>query len=116
MSQANYALITSERAAPTRHTSGTYYDINTAAGLVDFLGGEEAVAEEFGITAQSVRTWGISGHINNGYHLRLFGMVNALGKTISPSVFGFLYDDEAGLALSDLMMAARIPEEGGDNV
>lgn len=93
-----------------------HYDINTAAGLIELLGGEDAVAEEFDITSEAVRKWAISGHIQTGWHLRLFAMVCALGKTISPSVFGLREDDEEAVALSDLMMAARFPEEGGDDV
>ena len=97
----------------TKRDTYFHYDIKTAAGLVDALGGEEAVAEEFGVTAQSVRGWEISGHIPNGWHLRLFAMVNALGKTISPTVFGLREDDEEAVALSDLMRAAHRPAEGG---
>ena len=58
----------------------------------------------------------ISGNIPTGWHLRLFAWVCAIGKTISPSVFGFRYDNKAGLALSDLMMAARRDAEGGEDV
>ena len=116
MPKANSALITSERAAPTRYTSATHYDIKTATGLVDALGGEDAVAKEFGVTPQSVRAWGISGHIPNGWHLRLFAWVCVINKTISPSVFGFRDRNKAGLALSDLMMAARRDAEGGEDV
>ena len=116
MSKANNALITSERAAPTRYTSTTHYDIKTVTGLVDALGGEDAVAKEFGVTPEAVRGWEISGHIPNGWHLDLLVKVFALGKTISPSVFGFDTDDEVAQGLTDLMRAAHRPEEGGDNV
>ena len=61
MSKANLALNTSECAAPTRHTSTTHYDVKTVTGLVDALGGEDAVAKEFGVTPQSVKGWEISG-------------------------------------------------------
>lgn len=47
----------------TKRDAYFHYDINTASGLIDFLGGEEAVAVKFDTTAQSVRTWEISGHI-----------------------------------------------------
>ena len=115
MPKANRAISTTKLAAPTRRAY-VHYDINTAAGLIDVLGGEEAVAVKFDTTAQAVETWAISGHIHNGWHLRLFAIVNALGKTISPEVFGFLHNDEVALALSDLMRAAHRPEEGGANV
>ena len=49
MSKADNALNTSERAAPTRHTSATHYDIKTVVGLVEALGGEEAAAEVFAL-------------------------------------------------------------------
>lgn len=114
MSKANHAPNTSERAAPKPHTY-VHYDINTAAGLVEALGREDAVAKQFDITPRAVRDWEISGHIPTGWHLRLFARVCALDKTISPSVFGLRYDDAAAVALSDLMMAARFPDEGGAN-
>ncbi len=115
MSKANNALNTPKLAAATRRAY-VHYDINTAAGLVDVLGGEEAVAKAFGVTPQSVRAWGISGHIPNGWHLDLLVKVFALGRTISPSVFGFDDDDEVAQGLTALMRAAHRPEEGGDNV
>jgi len=113
MPKADHAINTFERAAPTRHTSTTHYDIKTVTGLVDALGGEDAVAKEFGVTPQSVRAWGISGHIPPGWHLHLLVKVFALGKTISPAVFCFDTDDEVAQGLTDLMRAAHRPEEGG---
>ncbi len=113
MSKATHALNTSECAAPTRHTSATHYDIKTVTGLIDALGGQDAVAKEFGVTPQSVRAWEINGCIPPGWHLHLLVKMFALGKTISPSVFCFDTDHEVAQGLTDLMRAAHRPEEGG---
>ena len=68
------------------------HDIETAYGLIEALGGAHACAEDLGVSPASVEKWAISGFIPNGWHLRLFGKVAAMRKTVSPTVFGF--DDE----------------------
>jgi len=113
MSKAAHAESVFHAISPARRGRCIPHDIRTVTGLVDALGGEDAVAKELGVTPQSVRAWGISGHIPTGWHLRLFAWVCVINKTISPSVFGFRDRNKAGLALSDMMMAARRAAEGG---
>ena len=57
------------------------YDINTAAGLFEALGGDKAVARELGVPATEPRRWAISGCIPPGWHLRLYAKTLLLEKT-----------------------------------
>jgi len=64
------------------------YDINTVHELVECLGGDTAVAREFGISQPAVANWKQRGEIGSGWHLRLLAMAARRGQTINPAVFG----------------------------
>ncbi len=68
-----------------------------------FLDVEPVVRLQCGDLA-AVEQWALSGFIPTGWHLRLFGRVAAMRKTISPTVFGFDETDEEARALSRLML------------
>ena len=88
------------------------YDIKTVAGLVEALGGEEAIASSMGIASQGVHHWVISGNIQPGWHLRLLGLLADQGRTVSPLVFGFAHDCafEAARGLAKLMIPKRLSQ------
>ena len=104
------------RAAERNDVPLPRYDITTVFGLTEILGGMEATAREYDTPLDRVKEWAISGDIPPGWHLRIFGQVCALGKTIDPIVFVFREDDEAASALSRLMMAERALMMGDANV
>ena|SRR5665647_1563300 len=104
------------KAVPRQYPLCPAYDIETAYGLIKAFGGFEATAAEYGIATEQVERWAVSGFISTGWHLRMFGRVCAMGKTIAPSVWGFSEDDEAGQAIAHLMYDARLAREGGANV
>ena len=93
-----------------------HYDIQSVYGLIKAFGGFEAVASDYGVTAESIENWAISGSIPTGWALRVFARACAMGLTVNPSVFGFWDDDEAGQALARLMRDARLHREGGADV
>jgi hypothetical protein len=110
--------IANRRLKPPQRVPTLYplcYDIETVYGLVKAFGGFEATAAEYGIATEQVEKWAVSGFIGTGWHLRMFGRVCAMGKTINPSVWGFSENDEAGQALAQLMHDARLQREGDAN-
>lgn len=64
------------------------YDINSVHELVECLGGDTAVAREFGISQPAVANWKARGEIGSGWHLRLLAWAARIGKSVNPVVFG----------------------------
>jgi hypothetical protein len=93
-----------------------HYDIQTVYGLIKAFGGFEAVASDYGGSAEAIERWAMDGFIPTGWALRVFARACALGLTVNPSVFGFWDDDEAGQALAQLMHDARLHREEAANV
>jgi hypothetical protein len=116
LSIANRRLKAPQQRIPTRYPLCPRYDIETVYGLVKTFGGFEATAAEYGIATEQVEKWAVGGFIQPGWHLRMFGRVCAMGKTIAPSVWGFSENDEAGQALARLMYDARLQREGDAHV
>ena len=65
--------------------------------LVDFLGGDTAVAAAFGISQSAVAQWKLREQIAAGWHLRLLAEVRRRGATIDPGVFGLSDEEAVGL-------------------
>jgi hypothetical protein len=128
MSKAKHALIT--YGAPLQSPrpdfpalsllSRQLYDITTAYGLNEALGGFAAVAESCGITEAAVERWAVTGSISTGWHLRAFGEAFLLGKTTAPEVFQMGEWCRGAHGLARLMWLAKLgkqaQEEGGANV
>lgn len=73
------------------------YDINTIDELVEELGGDTAVARQFGITQPAVANWKIRGNIGPGWHMRLYAELRGRHKTVNPNVFGMSEEEFAPL-------------------
>jgi len=128
MSKAKHALITS--GAPLQSPrpdfpelsllSRQLYDITTAYGLIQALGGFTAVAERVWTTEARVEQWAVTGSIPTGWHLRAFGEAYFLGKTVAPDVFqmGDWCPGAHGLArlMWDAKHGREAREEGGAHV
>lgn len=76
------------------------YDINTVAGLIEALGGHNAVTRLLDLDAGDTRRWEVSGDIPIGWHLRVFAHVLLLGRTVAPVVFGYSSEHDGWNALS----------------
>lgn len=71
--------------------------IGTIAELVDFFGGDTAVAAMLGISQSAVAHWKLRNQIAAGWHLRLLAEISRRGATVDPEVFGLSEDEAAGL-------------------
>lgn len=67
--------------------------ITTIHDFVVALGGEVAVANQFGLTQNAVQQWIARDHIASGYHLPLLALSRRRGLNVSPKVFGFKPED-----------------------
>jgi hypothetical protein len=72
-------------------------DIETIEQLVEFFGGDTAVADWLGISQPAVAQWKSRGQIGAGWHLRLYAEIRRRGATVEPSVFGLTTEEAAGL-------------------
>lgn len=79
--------------------------LHTIDELIDFLGGNTALAEMLGIDQSAVSQWKIRRQIGSGWHLRLLSEVRARGADVHPSVFGLSEEEARGL-FSDRRAAA----------
>lgn len=62
---------------------------STIKDFIEALGGERAVADEFGLCTQAIIQWRIRNHISSGFHIRLLALAHRRGISVDPSVFGF---------------------------
>lgn len=93
MSKVNHALIMSGAQLQSPHSDfpdlslvRPRYDITTAYGLIEALGGFAAVAESLSIREAAVERWAVTGNISTGWHLRAFCEAYLLGKSTDPDV------------------------------
>lgn len=114
------AVLIDEEPAPSkieqRPTNSPLWDVLSIFGLIEALGGCDAVAEQLGMFSSGARTprdevtdWMRKGHIPNGWHLRLFGIACARGITVYPQVFDLGPGTPAARGLYDLVHAAIHP-------
>jgi hypothetical protein len=115
MSKANHALTTATADIESPWLYFCRYDINTVLGLVEALGGAEAVAKDLGVSPTKVADWCITGDIPNGWHLRLLGRACALRKSVSPVTFGLPDNDPASFGLAVVGKALMANTAGGGN-
>jgi hypothetical protein len=71
--------------------------ISSIHELVEFFGGDTALADYLDISQSAVAHWKIRGRIAAGWHLRLLAEVHARGATVDPSVFGLTHQQFEGL-------------------
>ena len=71
--------------------------IETVHELVEFFGGDTAMAEFFGTTQTVVGQWKCRKAIATGWHLRILAEVRRRGATIDPMLFGLTEEDAAVL-------------------
>lgn len=98
-----------------RPSNAPLWDAETIYGLVELFGGAEKMGERLWgraklVTptppAEQIKDWMRRGFIPPGWHLRLFGMALAMGKTVSPCVFDLRPDDDASRGLYELICKA----------
>ncbi len=82
-------------------------EIKTIEDLVDFFGGDTALAEFLGTTQSAVAQWKIRGQIAAGWHLRLLAELRRRDKQVSPAVFGLSDDEASGLFPVKRPLASR---------
>jgi opacity protein-like surface antigen len=107
MSKANRGRITPKAVKHPPFKPIQTYDVATVFGLIEEFGGIESVAEEYDVPTDSVRGWAVHGNIPTGWHLRMFGRLCAVGKTVDPTVFGFREDSDVARALGSGLDCAR---------
>lgn len=71
--------------------------IATIAQLVDFFGGDTALAAGLDISQSAVAHWKKRQQIPAGWHLRLLAEISHRGATVDPKVFGLSTTDAAGV-------------------
>ena len=104
------------REAPFVLPAALHFDVTTAHGLIEAIGGRAAVAGMCSTTATEVERWSITGRIPAGWHLQFFGESLFGGNSVDPRVFGFAASDRAAQGLSRLMwLARRASINGGVN-
>ncbi len=86
---------------------GGMYQIRTIDELVDFYGGDTALAHVLGITQSAVAHWKIRKQIATGWHLRLAADLSRRGVTVDPQVFGLEPEHVEGLLPGPLGRKAR---------
>lgn len=99
-----------------RPSNAPLWDAETIFGLVELFGGPKAMGERLWGKAQhlssnppdeQIKGWMRKGFIPPGWHLRLFGMALAMGKTVAPAVFDLQRGDVAGQGIYDLVSKAE---------
>ncbi len=76
---------------------GDMKHITSIAELVEFFGGDTALADHLDISQSAVAHWKLRGRIAAGWHLRLLAEIHARGATVSPAVFGLTSEQFEGL-------------------
>jgi len=71
--------------------------IGTIAELVEFFGGDTALAAMLDISQSAVAHWKLRKQIAAGWHLRLLAEISRRGATVDPEVFGLSEDEAIGL-------------------
>ncbi len=94
-----------------RCRADAFYDVTTVCGLIEALGGIDAVANDCGTSACDVKRWAVRGNIPTGWHLRLFSLVNLTGKSVDPSIFGFEVLDPHWRGLTQMQQLAMRDSE-----
>ncbi len=72
-------------------------EITTIHELVEFFGGDTAMADFFGTTQPVVGQWKRRHAIATGWHLRILAEARRRGARVHPSVFGLSEEDAASL-------------------
>ena len=80
-----------------RYTVADMKHITSIHELVEFFGGDTALAEYLDISQSAVAHWKIRGRIAAGWHLRLLAEIHARDATVDPSVFGLTSKQFEGL-------------------
>lgn len=80
--------------------------ISSIAELVEFFGGDTALAAELDISQSAVAHWKLRKQIAAGWHLRLLAMIIRRGASVAAEVFGL---DEAELEALAGPMKKRAP-------
>lgn len=61
--------------------------------LVEFFGGDTALADLLGLDQSAIAQWKRRGNIGSGWHLRLLAELTRRGATADPDVFGLTADE-----------------------
>jgi hypothetical protein len=83
--------------------------ISSIAELVDFFGGDTALAAKLDISQSAVAHWKLRKQIAAGWHLRLMAEINRQGATVSPEVFGLDQEEIEALGGSKKKRPPRRP-------
>jgi hypothetical protein len=62
--------------------------VRTVAGVIEAMGGVEAMAEWAGVRPDAVEDWIAKSWIDAGWHYRLDRLLAARGFDVDPAVFG----------------------------
>jgi hypothetical protein len=84
-------------------------EIKTIHELVDFFGGDTAMADFFGTTQSVVGQWKCRNAIAAGWHLRIFAEASRRGVKVHPSIFGL--DEYPPGLLPDVQSSKKRVEE-----
>jgi hypothetical protein len=84
-----------------------HFEITTALGLFEALGGIEATSKSYDLAMPGIHKWAVTGNIPTGWHLRMFAHAWSLGKTTDPRVWGFESADPAYHNLAELQWLPR---------
>lgn len=76
--------------------------IGSITELVEFFGGDTALAAMLDISQSAVAHWKLRSQIAAGWHLRLLVEISRRGATVDPEVFGLSERDATGLFPSAL--------------
>jgi hypothetical protein len=71
--------------------------ISSIHELVEFFGGDTALADHLDISQSAVAHWKLRGRIAAGWHLRLLAEVRSRGASVDPCVFGLTPSQFKGL-------------------
>lgn len=69
------------------------YDLNSIDDIVQFLGGDTAVAEWLDISQPAVGNWKVRGVIPPGWHTAILVKIKSGRKTVDPKLLGMTSDD-----------------------
>lgn len=69
------------------------YDLNSIDDVVEFLGGDTAVADWLDISQPAVGNWKVRGVIPPGWHTQLLLRIRAGGKSVDPAIFNMTATD-----------------------
>lgn len=83
--------------------------ISSIAELVEFFGGDTALAAELDISQSAVAHWKLRSQIAAGWHLRLLTEIHRRGATVAPEVFGLEHVEIGALAEPKKKRAPKRP-------